>query len=152
MDLFDSWISECSAALHLEVAEIRVEIRPRSKQRARTNWSTPPKTREWEEIVRSTAAGIMKGRPAIDFPVAARFILGVSHYVKGDTDNLEKIIWDALQPVVLTDDKFIRGYVEKAEKAVPIGEEFVWVRFYARRAVDYSNYKKQWVEVEDLGF
>lgn len=143
MDYFDSLMSECKTNEALQVAEIRVDIRPIGKERPRDNWHTPEKSRHWESVVRGTARSIMDGRPAINFPVAARYITGISYRNRADIDNIEKIIWDALQPIVLTDDKYVRGYVEKGEKLVEPGHEFVWVRFYARAAQDYSNYIAQ---------
>lgn len=137
-----------------EVAEIYVYIRPIGKGRPRDNWHTPSSTREWESKVRGTAVNIMAGRPVINFPVAAKVLFGL-HKNRADTDNLEKIVWDAFQPVVITDDKFVRGHIEKGEEEVERASEFVWAKFYARREEDYLNYIAQLDMLEeprDLGF
>lgn len=106
-------------------------------------------------------AELMDGRPAINFPVAAKVIFGIpakrlESKRPPDTDNLEKALWDALQRGdkrgkgrAIEDDKYVRGHVEKAERAVPKGEEFIWVRFYALNAGDYTLYDKACEAIND---
>jgi len=134
-----------------EVLEIYVPLRPIGKERTHgLNHSTPQKTRDWERYLGSvTVNDLMDGKPTITFKVGARYILGL-HKNRADTDNLEKALWDGLQKGdVLTgkrclqDDSLIRRFVQKAEREMPKGEEFVWVRFYALREEDYNNYMEQ---------
>jgi Holliday junction resolvase RusA-like endonuclease len=141
--LLESWVNDERPTVECELFDLFVDIRPMGKQRTDGyNHSTPEKTREWERLVGNVVTATREGRPAIRFPVAALVLWGL-HNNRADIDNLEKILWDALQPHVIADDRFVRGYVEKAERQVEAGQEFVWVRFYARRLEDYTNYMEQ---------
>lgn len=83
---------------------------------------TPEKTVFFEEAIKVKAAEAMAGRPPIDGPVEvwieARFTLPKSkqklarntnamipHTVKPDADNVAKGIMDALNAIVVADDK-----------------------------------------------
>jgi Holliday junction resolvase RusA-like endonuclease len=143
--LFERWMSEARADLsNLELFDIYLPVVPIGKERAR-NHRTAIKTRTWTDYVGVCVAEEMYDKPTISFPCAIRLITGISGKRTPDTDNMEKAIWDALQRGdkegngrVYTDDKLIRGYVEKCERVVPKGDEFFWVRLYARNRGDFA--------------
>lgn len=146
--LFDNWLAESRPDKRFELFDIYVPIKPITKERPRGGFHTPIKTRKWTDYVGECVAEIMEGQPTITFPVSAAVIFGLTAGRKpGDTDNLEKALWDALQRGdkcgkhrAIQDDKFIRGHIEKSEREMPKGEEFLWVRFYARNESDYAKY------------
>lgn len=159
--LFAQWIVAEAPDLKHEILEIYVPLRPIGKERTHgLNHSTPQKTRDWENYLGSvTANDLMEGKPTITFPVAARVIFGV-HKNRADIDNIEKALWDGLQKgdvltgkgAALSNDNLVRGFVQKVEHEMPKGEEFIWVRFYARRAEDFSNYMEQCNDHNDAGY
>lgn len=156
--LFEKWMSEARANLsNLELFDIYLPVVPIGKERAR-NHRTAIKTRTWTDYVGVCVAEEMRDKPTIDFPCAIRLITAISGKRTPDTDNMEKAIWDALQRGdregkgrVYTDDKLIRGYVEKCERVVPKGEEFFWVRLYSRNLGDRLlwQYKKDELEASE---
>lgn len=147
--LFAQWMQECEPDKTLELFDIYIPIRPMGKERPR-NGSTPVRTRKWEDYVGNvTAYDLMEGRPPITFPVAAEVLFGL-HKNRCDNDNMEKILWDALQRGnksglgrAIHDDSLVRGYIKKGEREMPAGEEFIWVRFYARNRADYERYTRE---------
>lgn len=143
--LFDKWMNEQRDKLAgLELFDVFVQIIPIGKGRARENFRTPEKTRLWENYVAQVVAEEMRDQPTIWFDCAARILVGLHGNRTPDIDNWEKAVWDSLQKgddtgrfKAINNDRLVRGYVEKAEINVAKGEEFVWVRFYARNRGDF---------------
>lgn len=143
--LFDRWFEEARVDTSRDLFDIYIPLKPIGKERPRgASHSTPIKTRSWTDYMGDCVAELMEGVPTIAFPVAAKVIFGLSGKKLPDTDNLEKALWDALQRGdkrglgrAIYDDKYVRGHIEKVERMVAPGEEFVWVRFYAFTEEDW---------------
>lgn len=149
--LFDKWISECRPNTELELFDVYTKLRPIGKERTR-NHRTAIKTRSWTDYLGRCIAD--EHQPTITFPACARVLFAVAKNRLPDLDNMEKALWDAMQRGdasglgrAIQDDNLIRGYVEIGERVVEPGEEFVWVRFYARRREDFTNYKESYNDV-----
>lgn len=159
--LFDKWLVEARGSFYPEeILDLYIPLTPISKERPRgVTHYTPQKTRTWTTYFGKIVGEMMAGRPEIDFPISARVIFGLTEKRLNskrppDTDNLEKALWDALQKgdsdgknKAFTDDKYIRGYIEKSERITEPHEEFIWVRLYARSVDDYTKYDEaceQW--------
>jgi Holliday junction resolvase RusA-like endonuclease len=148
--LFNKWMGEARAELESrELFDIYIPIVPIGKGRPRGQHQTPEKTRTWTDYFASVVADDMRDKPTIWFPCAARIVAGLAGKRLPDIDNWEKALWDALQRGdkrgklrAIQDDKLVRGYVEKAERTVAKGNEFIWVRFYALSVGDYVLYEK----------
>lgn len=146
--LFDSHLRSMRPDSILEILEIYVPIRAIGKQRPRSEHSTPIKTRMWTDYFAECVAEQMGDKPAINFPVKAAVVFGLSGNRLPDTDNIEKALWDALQrgnksgkQRALEDDRFVRGHIEKCEISVAKGCEFIWVRFYANTEEQAEAYE-----------
>ena len=148
--LFEYWFEEARVRTDWLLLDLYLPLKPIGKERPRgASHSTPIKTRSWTDYVGDCVSELMEGKPAIDFPVAAKVIFGLSGKKLPDTDNLEKALWDGLQRGdkrglgrALRDDKYVSGHIEKIERLVEPGEEFFWVRFYAHNPDDLASYEE----------
>lgn len=147
--LFDRWLAEARPDRALDLFDVYVAIKPIGKERPRGKHQTPIKTRTWTDHVAACVAEMMENQPTIDFPVSAAIVYGIRKKRLPDMDNIEKAVWDALQRGdksgnnrAIHDDRYVRRYVERAEKIVESREEeFIWVRFYAQSESDYYSYR-----------
>lgn len=135
-----------------ELFDIHVDISVRGKGRPRAGHVTPQSTREWTDYVACCVREQMEGLPPINFPFSAKLLYARSSKRLPDMDNIEKIVWDALHRGdksglnrAFEDDRLMRGHAEVAE-LLDTGEDFLWVRFYARRREDMTNYMEKYNE------
>lgn len=121
--------------------DIHVPGEPVAKGRARVTMRgtyTPKRTRDWEKRAALAAKAAMQGRPPLTGPVSlsvtAAFSIPVSwpkwkrdlacwgrlrHTIKPDSDNLAKIVQDALNGIVWADDAQVVDLVIRKDYEAP---------------------------------
>ncbi len=103
--------------------EMAYEGKVVSKERARNNFHTPKKTRDFEKAVAEAAIDIQENPDVIYCPVSVvltiadkapkgltPFIASLRHKHQGDVDNKTKAITDALNAIIYKDDVQINHF------------------------------------------
>jgi Holliday junction resolvase RusA-like endonuclease len=114
-----------------EMITVKVVGVPVPKERprfGRGHTYTPQRTKTWEAVVRQTAKEAVKKEGwTCDKPCEIRMSFFLSA-MRGDLDNLQKSVLDAVRGVIVKDDSVnwitsLHAYVERVEK----GSECVYI-------------------------